>query len=227
MSIKDLKKEIQNIGREVTNCPRRCKGIVKGLGRGIIPRGLILEEDGSRRLGCVIVGINPGNAKEKERNHFRNCYIKKAPLYECYCHFWEEKLKNARYYSNLRDLARRLGFKGAILWTEVCKCERDKRRYRVVPIQTLVTCMESFLKRELEAVNSNVPIIAASNIAYQALCYSFPDRFIIGVPHPTGSKGHFKELLRYIDKAKKRIEKAKNYPKKFVRIFPSDLQKDL
>ena len=227
MSIKDLKKEIQNIGREVTNCPRRCKGIVKERGRGIIPRGLILEEDGSRRLGCVIVGINPGNAKEKERNHFRNCYIEKAPLYECYCHFWEEKLKNARYYSNLRDLARRLGFKGAILWTELCKCERDKRRYRVVPIQTLVTCMESFLKRELEAVNSNVPIIAASNIAYQALCYSFPDRFIIGVPHPTGSKGHFKELLRYIDKAKKRIEKAKNHPKKFVRIFPSDLQKDL
>ena len=227
MSIKDLKKEIQNIGRDVTNCPRRCRGIVKELGRGIIPRGLILEDDGSGRLGCVIVGINPGNAKEKERNHFRNCYIEKAPLYECYCHFWEEKLKNARYYSNLRDLARRLGFKGAILWTEVCKCERDKRRYRVVPIQTLVTCMESFLKRELEAVNSNVPIIAASNIAYQALCYSFPDRFIIGVPHPTGSKGHFKELLRYIDKAKKRIEKAKNHPKKFVRIFPSDLQKDL
>ena len=184
MSIKGLKSKIQNIGRDVTNRPRRCKGIVNESERGIIPRGLILEEDGSRRLGCVIVGINPGNASEKERNHYIK-HIKEArlyeSLYECYCHFWEEKLKNARYYSNLRDLARRLGFKGAILWTEVCKCERDRRRYRVVPIQTLVTCMESFLKR----------------------------------------------LLRYIDKAKKRIEKAKNHPKKFVRIFPSDLQKDL
>ena len=91
----------------------------------------------------------------------------------------------------------------------MCKCERDKRRYRVVPIQTLVTCMESFLKRELEAVNSNVPMIAASNIAYQALCYSFRDRFIIGVPHPTGSKGHLKELLRYIGKAKRELRKLR------------------
>jgi len=66
--------------------------------------------------------------------------------------------------------------------------------------------MESFLKRELEAVNSNVPMIAASNIAYQALCYSFRDRFIIGVPHLTGSKGHFKELF---GKAKRELRKLR------------------
>ena len=43
MSIKDLKKEIQNIGKDVTNCRRQCKGIVNEFERGIIPRGLILE----------------------------------------------------------------------------------------------------------------------------------------------------------------------------------------
>ncbi|MCL7384213.1 MAG: hypothetical protein LZ174_07995 [Thaumarchaeota archaeon] len=58
--------EIYNIGEEIVRCPLRCRAVVNDPEKGIIPRGLIFEDDGSGKLGCIIVGINPGSADEEE-----------------------------------------------------------------------------------------------------------------------------------------------------------------
>lgn len=79
--------------------------------------------------------------------------------------------------------------------------------------------------RELQLVDREIPIIAVGNIAYEALCYSFPDCFITGVPNPTNSFGHFKEVLKKARYVRQRVGQARNTTKKCVRVFPKDLKK--
>jgi hypothetical protein len=39
------------------------------------------------------------------------------------------------------------------------------------------------------------PIFGVGGEAYKAIAYRFPERTVIGVPHPTGSHGHFAALF--------------------------------
>lgn len=227
MDLKALRNYIENIGRELVKCPLRCEGIVNSPEKGIIPRCLILEESNLNILGCIIVGINPGSAKRYEREaYMKNC------SYNQVLYIWQHRIRNLRYYKYSRGLAEKLGFRGAILWTEICKCEK-RQKQKDIPIETIRKCINRYLIKELNAVEKTVgaqiPIIALGNTAYQILCLLFPNFFIIGVPHPTGSYGHFAELSRdeNIILAKQKIDEAKRKGKSCVKIFPRQIKKSL
>jgi hypothetical protein len=223
--------EIYNIGEEIVRCPLRCRAVVNDPEKGIIPRGLIFEDDGSGKLGCIIVGINPGNADEEERE-----YLRRKPTYRAWLEYWEERFKDKKYYKKARELAGELlGFKGSILWTELCKCEKSREVPKAPPISTLVTCMKRFLDREMKLVKEffgkNIPIIALGRRTFEAVCFRYSDHFTVGVPHPTGSYGDFNELYSLLEspknlaKVKSLIDESKNNKENCVEIFHRNLER--
>jgi len=220
--------ENYKIGEEIVKCPLRCRAVVNDPEKGIIPRGLIFEDDGSGKLGCIIVGINPGNAGKKEIE-----YIKEHPTYGEWVNYWDKNFRDKiKYYKDSRELAEKLlEFEGSILWTELCKCERSKGGRKAIPISTLVTCMRKFLDREMKLVEEffgkDIPIIALGRRTFEALCFRYSDHFIIGISHPTGPYSHFGELMksRNVQKAKYLIDITKNNKENCVEVFLSNLKK--
>ncbi|MEM4204647.1 MAG: hypothetical protein QXS54_11310, partial [Candidatus Methanomethylicaceae archaeon] len=90
-----------------------------------------------------------------------------------------------------------------------------------VPIKTLAYCFRKYLIREVEVAEEfagEVPIIALGRVVFSSLCFAFPDRFIIGVPHPTGAYNRFKEVKA--KKLKRIIEEAKREKKNIIEYFP-------
>lgn len=141
--------------------------------------------------GCAIVGINPGRAKHEEEKF----YLDSGCTYDGIVDwFLSHRLKQHPYYKRLRNLADQIDLFGPILWTELAKCE-TKEGVDGVPLPTLRTCAGRFLTRELDVVPESWPLIAVGREAFKALAYLYPKRVVIGVPHPTGSWGHFARLF--------------------------------
>ena len=174
-------------------CNHRCPGIALDHRKGILPRCLILETGGREaNKGSVIVGINPGRSKPHEQEF----YCSNGQTYEQVIAYWQEYIGyHHRYYAKLRALVTELGFNGPILWTELVKCENTSAVSGLPPLQTFRTCTQTYLQKELQAVPSDWPLIAVGNESYKALAYIFASRTVIGVPHPTGSYGHFDNLF--------------------------------
>lgn len=173
-------------------CNHHCPGIALDLNEGIVPRCLLLETEGhSDAQGTAIVGINPGPSGARERNF----YLTNGPTYEQVVNYWRTHVSHRhKYYTGLRKLSTELGFSGPILWTELVKCESAPDQKKP-PLQTFRTCTRTYLQEELEAVPDDWPLIAVGREAYKALAYLFANRAVIGVPHPTGSFGHFHRLF--------------------------------
>jgi hypothetical protein len=51
------------------------------------------------------------------------------------------------------------------------------------------------LSEELALLPSDWPLIAVGGEAFKALAYLYPHRSVVGVPHPTGARGHFARLF--------------------------------
>ena len=196
-----LKEQIDSIGEEVVACALSCKGVpCEGVqhnrSQGILPRCLFLELEEERepqQQGCVVVGINPGESTEKERDYFRQSGCSYKEVRE---HFLNEFVRTEnRYYGHLREFVTEIGLAGPILWSDVAKCEKAHDA-KEVPLQTLRTCASYFLRRELEAAPGDWPVIGVGKDAYTALAYLAPTRAVLGIPHPTGSRGHFAGLSR-------------------------------
>lgn len=193
--LKDYSKRIDEIGERMFSCKLKCKGIRNEPEKGSIPRLLFLENpEGLKEPTCIIVGINPGSLKEDERSDYLQAYEQKKLTYGYVKGIFEKKIKEAEYYKSLRKLVKELGLGRAILWTELCKCENKTKRKP--PLQTFRMCMKNFLREELELF-PKTPIIVAGKQAFEVLSCMFPDRFVIGVPHPTGkySNSKFDQLF--------------------------------
>lgn len=187
-----LASRIEEIGRKLVGCNIDCRGIALNHAEGILPRCLILESEGrAEGRGSVIVGINPGRSKPHERDFYR----RNGQTYEQEVRYWQQYIARHPYYRRLRHFADELGFKGAILWTELVKCENESAESGLPPLQTFRTCTETYLRKELEAVPDDWALIAVGAEPYKALAYLFPSRTVIGVPHPTGSRGQFAGLF--------------------------------
>lgn len=184
--------EIHKIGCEMVNCSQNCPGISLDQKEGILPRCLIFEtrESEAPENGCVIVGINPGHCKTDEREY----YLDKGISYESILKYWERTISGREYYKALRKFSGELGLTGSILWTELVKCE-NKQGLRELPLQTFRACTMKYLNQELNIIPVDWPIIAVGKEAYHALAYLYLGRTLIGIPHPTGSFGHFKKLF--------------------------------
>lgn len=202
-----LVSHVNEIGCAMVACMYRCRGIARDIPKGILPRCLILETD-SREAdkGCVIAGINPGRSKSREREFYRS----NGQTYEQVVAYWQELGYSHRYYMKLRELVTELGFKGPILWTELVKCENEPdesgKGSSQPPLQTFRTCTQTYLQKELQAVPNDWPLIAVGNESYKALAYLFASSAVIGIPHPTGSYGHFRDLCDSLPKVKTQIK---------------------
>jgi hypothetical protein len=187
----DLANRIHRIGQDMVNCQENCEGIARDLSRGILPRCLFLEMQGSDlSKGTVIVGINPGQSDDEERAFYRQ----HGRAYVQVVKFWGTIKESNQYYAKLRNLARGFDLRGSILWTELVKCENAEKG-KLPPLQTFRVCTRSFLNEELAAIPNDWPLIGIGREAYKALAYLYPNRTVIGVPHPTGSFGNFNELF--------------------------------
>ena len=185
-----LTSEINTIGKRLIRCENQCEGVVNKPEEGIFPHCLILETaKRSRYNPCVIVGLNPGHASTDERS-----YMTGNREYKSFVTYWNNQKYNHPYYKNLRDMAEILSLTGAILWTEIVKCESNKDTIPV-PMTTTISCMKEYLFEELKKVDESWPLIGAGQKAYFALAYCYPARTVIGVPHPTESHEDFNSLI--------------------------------
>jgi len=222
----DLSKFVDKLGEDLVNCKLNCEGIDKR----VPPRCFFLENRNHKnRLDCIIVGQNPGLASEREKEEYR-----KHKTYTTIKNYAIEYFIGERpqpYYKRARRFAKELGWGESILWTELCKCQsgletiNGKKKKKQVPLQTFRNCIKNFLEKELKNF-PGTPIIALGHEAFVAVSYRFPNRFVIGIPHPRGARGKkflslFKndKLQRKLkDKYKKRIVEAKR--DECIRIFP-------
>jgi hypothetical protein len=207
----NLASYIDEIGRDLVRCAIHCRGIALNHCEGILPRCLILETEGrAEGKGSVVVGINPGRSKAHEREF----YCLNGQTYEQEIRYWQKFIARHPYYRRLRNFADELGFNGAILWTELVKCENASAESGLPPLQTFRTCTETYLQRELHTVPHNWALIAVGTESYKALAYMFASRTVIGVPYPTGSRGQFARLFnrdkRLLPEVKAQTENISN-----------------
>ncbi len=195
----NIESPIYEIGQRLVMCKQNCPGIAVDQRNGILPRCLILQSEGrDRGQGSIIVGINPGPSNEIEQKYYR-----KEPSYSQVITYWKDRnlskdRRPHKYYSGLTRLVDSLGFTGQILWTELVKCENESREtrlsFRNYP-KTFRICTSLYLQKEIEVTPPDWPVIAVGGDAYSALSFLYTDRMVIGVPHPTGSHGHFGKLF--------------------------------
>ncbi len=186
----DLEARIHAIGSRVASCRKYCDGIALNPKEGILPRGLFLELVGrSEGKGSAIVGINPGVGRARETSW----YVNKGITYEQTLAHWRANNHNIRYHTELRRLLNQLSLGGPILWTELAKCQNAPGEKP--SLQTFRTCTNSFLTEELECIPTDWPLLGVGWEAYKALAYLYPNRVVVGVPHPTGSRGQFRRLF--------------------------------
>jgi len=200
--------KINSIGSGLVKCNFKCEGVVNDKKKGIIPRCLIYEGRNGKN-GAIVIGINPGKSSKEEQKFL----LKGNCNYQAILDFWDLKAKNFAYYKKSRELITDLGFTGDILWTDLAKCE-CRGKNGDVPIQTLRICIDRFLEKEIKALSDNFVIIALGNVAFNFCSLRFPDRFVIGLPHPTGAYGTFARLRKNIRKNRKKyiaeIKKTKD-----------------
>ncbi|MBI1281686.1 MAG: hypothetical protein GC179_26405 [Anaerolineaceae bacterium] len=190
----DLEDEIREIGVRMVGCSNECAGINRQQVDGILPRCLFLETTNRQQgQGTVVVGINPGRSGADEQKF----YQEQGQTYEQTVAYWDENLRGRHpYYKRLRELIDKLELSGSILWTELVKCENHPKQGGLPPLQTFRTCTSRYLQSELKIVPVDWPIMAIGLESYRATAYMFPERIVIGVPHPTGSFGRqFHRLL--------------------------------
>jgi len=150
---------------------------------GKIPRALHLEIDPeSSGPGVIIVGLNPGRAAAPERAYFKNV----GRTYNHAMEYWNLNAPTHPYHLRLKALVLAWGFTGPVLWSELAKCQ-SKADVRFLPLQTFRTCVSEFLRQEIALVPQDWLILAAGRESYTATSYLFPDRTVVGVPHPTGA----------------------------------------
>ena len=210
-NIDQLEKIIDELGENLLQCEGntkedgyKCEGINNDKKEGIIPRCLFLETDsrGAFKEGCVVVGINPGKSNKNERNYYKNkedinykhvkeyskLIIEGGKLYE-----GDKERKAHKYYNRTREFLEMINLKGPILWTELVKCENNGKK--LPALQTFRICTKEHLTKEIECIPDKWPLIAVGNIAYNALSFLYPEKTVIGIPHPTGSYGYFDKLV--------------------------------
>jgi hypothetical protein len=182
--------KITAIGNEMVNCPKCCEGISLDASSGILPRCLFFEAPDSQQRGCAVIGLNPGQSKEKERSF----YLQEGQTYQQTITFWEQRKSNIRYYKRLKDFVKKLGLEGPILWTELVKCENMPPSKKPL-IKTISICTHTYLSKELEHLPKEWPLIGIGKDSFNLLSFLYPERAILGVPHPTGSRGQFSKIL--------------------------------
>lgn len=221
----DLVKEVEEMGEEIVSCDLKCNKILNCPKEGIVPRGLVLQpSDTDNKIGCIVVGINPGESSPIERDHYKkNQPIKYKIVKDYYLEKINRQEKRHPYFENTELFVKEAGFQGAILWTDLCKCESKSKKDKPA-LQTFRVCINRFMNKELKLA-PEAPIVALGNQVVNFLALSCPDRFIVGIPHPTGGYSKFWSLFEQRKLKREYLDmildqKDENGNKKCVRLFP-------
>ena len=186
-----LQRDITQIGQQVVRCTEACAGVVHDAAAGILPRCPIIERAECRERGCLVVATHPCRSKPQEQA----CYREKGPSYEVVTAYWQQNVDQIAYYKSLRQLFDLVSLTGPIIWSNLAKCENSSEVKGSIPLQTLRVCARHFLWKELEVTPQDWPAFGLGREAFKALAYLEPTRTVIGIPHPTGSSGQFRELF--------------------------------
>lgn len=228
MNLNKIKSKIHKIGCELVRCNTSCKGVKHNQRQGILPRSLWLN-DREKNSGLVIIGINPGRAKKKERKCYRNHIQNKGnkSLYNLTVRWlkgyfeWSKPRREHKssYFTKLKILIEKIGFNGPILFTDLVKCQNKYKKKRFPPIETIRTCISKYLNKELD-ITSLWPIITLGKDVFNIIACRYLDRTIIGIPHISGAYGismkhnaKFKEIEILLNKSRKGKITAKWYKK--------------
>lgn len=198
-----LSRDIYRIGRKLVKCTNGCEDVNCNPSEGVLPRCLILESasgqcqnmGGNNDPGCAIVGLNPGNSNGHLGLHERNFYMKNGCSYRSVADWFNLHGAANRYNYRMRELVRGVSIKGQILWSELAKCENSPSHNGALSEQTYRICAGAYLTKEIGLLPADWPLFGVGRESYKALAYLFPSRAVIGVPHPTGSRGHFHALF--------------------------------
>lgn len=197
-----LQQKIVAIAQTLVQCPLQCPDTLNAPTQGVLPRCLFLEDATGQvsadpefsaafgGLGAVAVGLNPGRSSPTERTFYQASI---PPSYNSLVQWYLQKGSQNAYYSKLRKFIRDLG-RTEILWTELAKCENQPKGLNP-GVPTLRHCTGLYLRRELAAVDDSWLLFGIGQEAWRALAYLYPDRAVIGIPHPTGSFGHFTSIV--------------------------------
>ena len=177
--------QINLIGNEMVACQRACRDVYSDRAQGSPPRGLVRVSRDPDTQGAVLLGMNPGQGDDRER-----AALQADPSYGATVRFMEtERLPKHPYYKRVRSLIDSCELSGDLIWTELAKCQNAPGVNGSLPIETNRTCSKAFLRREVEITPPTWGIFAIGRDAYRAATFMFLDRAILGVPHPTGSRG--------------------------------------
>jgi hypothetical protein len=185
---------LNRLGDAMTDCQfgegKPCDGIQYRRNEGIIPRCLFFDENdctGTERI-TIVVGLNPGEAKTKEKNA-----LKGVKTYEAAMAYFKKDYYNDVFYSRSKTLLTETGLNGPILWTEVAKCQG-----KFITKETMAFCASHYLMKEVSLAQKHfdeVVIIALAKGVYDPLIFLLPNSKVMGVPHPTSSRGQFRRLF--------------------------------
>jgi hypothetical protein len=185
---KDFRDELFKHGQQMTNCQfgseNPCKGIHYDRSKGVIPRCLFLEEREATSTEeiTVVIGLNPGKARVKEKKALAN-----ETDYQKVRDYFDEEYLSHPFYRRATALVNGLGFKGPILWTEIAKCEGSG-----IWRETMVFCASHYLVKEIALAKKHftkVRFIVLSQTAFNPLIFLLNTDKVMGVPHPTGAYG--------------------------------------
>ncbi len=182
--MKKIEQKINELGEKMMRDPmwRKLGDIDCDSKNGIIPRGLYYDEsktDSPKNI--IIIGLNPGRSRGKEMDD-----PKKYKDYKSVVKYWREtpKVYDYKYFFEpLRNLMRKAGMTGSILWTNLVPCQNKKDNRKGPSTKTIRYSVNTYLKRQVELM-PKAPIIAVGKVAFKLLAYMFFDRKIIGITHP-------------------------------------------
>jgi len=190
MDIMELEAEMVRAGKESMRCERKCEDVRKSAEEGFFPRHTMISGSaGSEdKIGCVIISLAPPKASARDQKSLVATRSYEEALKQC-----RSRVESSALYSKLDVFRNELGLEGSAVWTTLCKCERIKGKE--LPSETIQACAESHLAKELELVDKSVPIIALGNRVFNAARQNFPNRFVLNVPSPDGSRSDFQKTM--------------------------------
>ncbi len=194
--------KIYQLWCELVKCNLNCEWIRNDPKQWILPRWLLLEKREWKNK-CIVVWLNPGKCKKDEKKF----YLENGLTYKSSQDYFEISwLKNYPYFKRTRDLISDLGYDWDILWTDLVKCECLGENW-LIPMNTLRICINKFLRKEIEIFEWQI-IFALWNKSFDFCALSFPNYFVVWLPHPSWSYWDFFKLKNKILIDKKQYEKV-------------------
>jgi hypothetical protein len=193
-----LEKRLAAVGEEAMYCERKCEGVRRVEAQCTLTAQSVVSGSDSA-IGCVVVGLTP-----LRKRWVATCGRGNLPG-------GGDGARMPVSFSRLRAVCAELGVKDTFVWTSLCKCERIKGEK--LPRETMEACTLKLLAKELEPIERSVPIVALGNRVFDTIRRCFPNRFVLNVPSPDGSRSDFQKTMgnrRLLDLAKRQV--AANKP---------------